>query len=171
MNTILRMVIELSGLTGVFLLVLASTDPRDVLIGLVLSIVALFTFRQFLIETQDHEYHDRAPSLVARVVHFPLFAIMILKDVLIGTWLVLGFTLGWRKIDAPGIITVPIHDCTPTGVSILATAMTLAPGSALVDIDWIGEQMLVHVIDASDPDAVRNAIRHFYDTYQRKVFP
>ena len=171
MSSLLRTVIEIAGLTGVFLLTLASTDPKDAAIGVVLSFLALFTFRSFLKETQDVEYHDRAPSLISRVAHFPLFAIVILKDVLVGTWLVLGYSLGWRKIDASGIIQVPIGDCTPTGVSILAIVTTLAPGSALVDIDWAEGQMLVHVIDASDPDAIRHAIRHFYERYQKGVFP
>lgn len=171
MNTLLRTVIEVAGLTGVFLLTLASTKPEDIAIGVGLSFLALFTFRTFLRETQDNEYHDRAPSLVSRVMHFPLFAIVILKDVLVGTWMVLGYSLGWRKIDASGIIQVPIGDCTPTGVSILAIVTTLAPGSALVDIDWAEGQMLVHVIDASDPDAIRHAIRHFYERYQKGVFP
>lgn len=171
MNSVLRTLIEIAGLTAVFLLTLASTDPKDVAIGVVLSFLALFTFRSFLKETQDHEYHERAPSLISRVAHFPLFAIVILKDVLVGTWLVLGYSLGWRKIDASGIIQVPIGDCTPTGVSILAIVTTLAPGSALVDIDWAEAQMLVHVIDASDPDAIRHAIRHFYERYQKGVFP
>jgi multisubunit Na+/H+ antiporter MnhE subunit len=31
--------------------------------------------------------------------------------------------------------------------------------------------MLVHVIDAHDPDAVRAQIDGFYHRYQRRVFP
>jgi hypothetical protein len=31
--------------------------------------------------------------------------------------------------------------------------------------------MLLHVIDASDPDEVRRRHQVFYDRFQRKVFP
>ena len=31
--------------------------------------------------------------------------------------------------------------------------------------------MLFHVIDASDPDAVRAQLDRFYQRYQRRVFP
>jgi multisubunit Na+/H+ antiporter MnhE subunit len=31
--------------------------------------------------------------------------------------------------------------------------------------------MLVHVIDASDPDQIRADMQALYDRYQRKVFP
>jgi multisubunit Na+/H+ antiporter MnhE subunit len=31
--------------------------------------------------------------------------------------------------------------------------------------------MLFHVIDASDPDAVRDHLDRFYQRYQRRVFP
>jgi multisubunit Na+/H+ antiporter MnhE subunit len=48
---------------------------------------------------------------------------------------------------------------------------TLSPGSVLVDIDWQRRDMLLHVIDASDPDAVRADLERFYDRYQRRVFP
>jgi multisubunit Na+/H+ antiporter MnhE subunit len=52
-----------------------------------------------------------------------------------------------------------------------ALALTLSPGEVLVDIDRSRGVMLVHVIDAHDPDAVRARHDHFYRRYQRGVFP
>ena len=48
---------------------------------------------------------------------------------------------------------------------------SLAPGSIVLDVDWDRNMMLVHVIDASDPDQVRADMQDLYDRYQRKVFP
>jgi multicomponent K+:H+ antiporter subunit E/multicomponent Na+:H+ antiporter subunit E len=41
----------------------------------------------------------------------------------------------------------------------------------LVDVDWVRRDLVVHVIDASDPDGVRQRLQRFYDRYQRRVFP
>jgi multisubunit Na+/H+ antiporter MnhF subunit len=40
---------------------------------------------------------------------------------------------------------------------VTALAASLSPGSVLVDIDWDRRDLLMHVIDASDPDGVRAA--------------
>jgi multisubunit Na+/H+ antiporter MnhE subunit len=41
----------------------------------------------------------------------------------------------------------------------------------LVEVDNERQAMLFHVIDASDPDAVRDHLDRFYQRYQRRVFP
>ena len=41
----------------------------------------------------------------------------------------------------------------------------------LVEVDPARQAMLFHVIDASDPDAVRDQLDRFYQRYQRRVFP
>ena len=51
MNSLLRILLEITGLTAVFLLMLASDSWADALVGVVISFVVLFTFRGFLIET------------------------------------------------------------------------------------------------------------------------
>jgi Na+/H+ ion antiporter subunit len=47
----------------------------------------------------------------------------------------------------------------------------LSPGSMLVEVDPERQAMLFHVIDAHDPDAVRDHLDRFYQRYQRRVFP
>jgi multisubunit Na+/H+ antiporter MnhE subunit len=41
----------------------------------------------------------------------------------------------------------------------------------LVEVDPARQAMLFHVIDASDPDAVRDQLDRFCQRYQRRVFP
>jgi multisubunit Na+/H+ antiporter MnhE subunit len=40
-----------------------------------------------------------------------------------------------------------------------------------IDLDEAAGVMLLHVIDASDPEQVRAAHLRFYERYQRRVFP
>ena len=41
----------------------------------------------------------------------------------------------------------------------------------LVGVDEEKRVMLIHAIDAADPDAVRESQQEFYRRYQRRVFP
>jgi multicomponent Na+:H+ antiporter subunit E len=54
-------------------------------------------------------------------------------------------------------------------VAVSALVTTLSPGAFLVEAD--DEVMLIHLIDASDPDTFRKDCEDLYQRYQRKVFP
>jgi multisubunit Na+/H+ antiporter MnhE subunit len=54
---------------------------------------------------------------------------------------------------------------------VTGLATTLSPGSFLVDVEWDKGLMLFHVLDATDPNAIRAGYQHFYERYQRHVFP
>jgi multicomponent Na+:H+ antiporter subunit E len=99
------------------------------------------------------------------------FVIVVLWEVLVGTWRVALVVLHIKPIAKSGIVSVPIGDRTPIGVAILGLATTLAPGTLLLDIDWRNRVMLIHALDASDPDRFRAAQAQFYDRWQRHVFP
>ena len=75
------------------------------------------------------------------------------------------------QLEHPGIVAVPIGERTKLGVVVTGVTTSLAPGSILLDVDWQRNMMLIHVIDASDPDQVRAHMQELYDGYQRKVWP
>ena len=93
------------------------------------------------------------------------------RDIVLGTWDVLLYTLGFRNFESAGIVRVPILDRTRTGVAVSAWAITVAPGSAFVDVDWESGEMLVHVLEAEDGDVIREIVNGFYEKYQKRVFP
>jgi multisubunit Na+/H+ antiporter MnhE subunit len=100
-----------------------------------------------------------------------VFAAAVAADVAAGTWDVALRVLHLRHLDRPGTVRVPIGARTDRGVAVSALATTLSPGAVLVDVDWERREMLVHVIDASDPAAVCARLERFYDRFQRRVFP
>ena len=59
---------------------------------------------------------------------------------------------------------------TPLGIAVNSLVIALPPGSFMVDVDYEKQVMLIHVLDASDPDAVREGFQEFYRRYQRHVF-
>jgi multisubunit Na+/H+ antiporter MnhE subunit len=153
-------------LTGVYLLSLGSMDPLDAAEGLVLATVLSLGLRGRLERPQG-----AGPSLVGRIAAFPLLVGGLLIDVLRGTWDVALRVLGLRPVECPGIVLVPIGERTELGVAVTGLLAGLSPGSMLVEVDPQRQAMLFHVIDAHDPDTVRDHLDRFYRRYQRRVFP
>jgi multicomponent Na+:H+ antiporter subunit E len=153
-------------LTGVYLLSLGSVDPLDAAEGLVLATALSLGLRGRLERPQG-----AGPSLAARIAAFPLLVGGLLVEVLRGTWDVGLRVLGLRPVECPGIVLVPIGERTEVGVAVTGLLAGLSPGSMLVEVDSHRQAMLFHVIDASDPDAVRDHLDRFYQRYQRRVFP
>jgi multisubunit Na+/H+ antiporter MnhE subunit len=154
-------------LTFVYAMVLASFHPLDLLFGAILSGALLYTFRRFIFD--DGGRPGPLPGLLRRSVAFFPFAGAVAWDVAKGTWEVALITLHLRPLTTPGIVKVPVGERTQTGVVVSSLVTTLSPGAVLIEAN--DEFMLVHVIDAGDPDAVRRTHENFYQRYQRKVFP
>ncbi|MDP8953194.1 MAG: Na+/H+ antiporter subunit E, partial [Actinomycetota bacterium] len=112
---------------------------------------------------------DPLPGLARRCVAFFPFAGAVVQLVVAGTWEVALITLHLRPLARPGIVKVPVGERTPTWAAVTALVMTLSPGAFLVETN--DEFMLMHLIDATDPDAFRSECEDFYQRYQRKVFP
>jgi len=154
-------------LAGVYLLALASVDPVDALIGVALAAGLVWGLGGVLFTGADL----RAGALVRRTVAFVPFAAVILWDITRGTWQVALVVLRVRPLERPGIVAVPIGRRTQTGVAVIALVATLSPGEFLVDVDWERGLIYLHVLDATDPDAVRARHEHFYRRWQEPVFP
>jgi multisubunit Na+/H+ antiporter MnhE subunit len=163
MSVLVRIVL----LCAVYALTLASADPLDLLAGVLLGVVLVATLRERLPRGGGGD----GPSVLGRVTAFPLFVLALLADIARGTWDVALRVVHLRPVDHPGIVRIPIGDRTPLGVAVSALATTLSPGSVFIDVDLEAGVMLLHVIDAGDPDQVRAAHLRFYERYQRRVFP
>ncbi len=153
-------------LTLVYLLVLGSFAPWDIAIGVVISAALILITRKFSFREKPS-----SSNLLSRFLHFWPFVVAEVWSIITGTWEVALVTLHLRPLVSPGIVAVPIGERTPTGVAVSAQCTTLSPGTFLVDVDWEQGVMLIHALDASDPDQVRREHQEFYDKWQRKVFP
>ncbi len=154
-------------LVAVYALTLASVHPWDLAIGALIALATLWTFRGFLFDEQALP----ATRLLRRLVAFWPFAAALVWEIVRGTWFVATVVLHFRPLSHPGIVAVPIAERSPLGVAVSGLATTLSPGAFLVDVDWERRVMLIHVLDASDPDEVRADHQRFYRRWQRHVFP
>jgi len=163
---VIRALVAGGGLVAVYLLALASLEPWDVAIGAVLAASVLVVFRRFLRHTaQPAEFPLR------RVLAFFPFALVVLRDIVVGTWQVARIVLHLQPLERPGIVAIPIGERSHRGVIVTAFVATLSPGEYLVDVDTARGVILLHVLDARDPDEVRARLAAFYERWQRPVFP
>lgn len=163
----MRYVLAAPGLTAVYALTLASLRPLDLAMGLLVSAALLAVTRRFVFAARP----EPVPGVARRIAALPRFFAGVVAEVTHGTIEVALVVLGRRTLDCPGIVAVPIEERTPVGVAVSALAYTLSPGDVLIDVDEEEHVMLVHVLDASDPDAVRMRHRDFYERWQRRAFP
>lgn len=154
-------------LTLVYALALASFDPLDLLLGALLAAGLLTALRGILFGGRP----AAIAGLGRRALAAPRLAWAVARDITIGTWQVALVTLGVRPLVRPGIVAVPFGDRSPNGAIVTGFVATLAPGEFLVEIDWSSERLLLHVLDARDPDAVRARFADFYRRYQRTFAP
>lgn len=150
------------GLTLVYALALASFAWQDLLLGALLSIGFVWIYRRTLFPGSLPE----GAYVLHIIVFAPKFLGMLVWDILRGTWQVTTFVIGLKKLDHPGILKIPLGNHSRAGTGIVSLFITLSPGSFLVDIDWEEQVMLVHVIDASDPDTMREDVEKYYRLWE-----
>jgi len=151
-------------LAAIYLGVLASTDPLDLLTGLALAVLVLTA------AGQRPRGGPPATELARRLLAFVPYVLRVLADAAAGTWDVALIVLGLRPDRTAGIVELPVGERSPAGIVAFTVATTLTPGELLVDIDHERGVILLHVIDADDPDGVRSRHERGWER-QRRVFP
>ncbi len=75
-----------------------------------------------------------------------------------------------RKAPPGALIRVRFAPMSEQGAALLGAMVSLTPGTTTVDIDMEHRTLLLHVLDASDPDAVVDAIRRDFEPGLRALF-
>lgn len=70
----------------------------------------------------------------------------------------------------PAWVVVPLDLVQPEAISILAGTITLTPGTVSADLSDEGHSLLVHALDAADPNAVRDEIKQRYERRLKEIF-
>lgn len=147
---------------AVFGLVLTDFSWQNMLFGSVIVGGLMYLFRKQIL---PRPLPPTGLSLHI-LIYSPVLFWYLFVDILKGTFQVVTITLGLRPLRKPGIVKIPIGNHSPYGVGPVGFFVTLSPGSFLVAIDWEDRDMLVHVLDASDPDAVRKDAEKYYRLWE-----
>jgi multisubunit Na+/H+ antiporter MnhE subunit len=86
-----------------------------------------------------------------------------------GSWRVARFCLG--SAGTPGLVEVPRGGRSDAGVALWGVLTGEAPDEVPVDVDTERDVLIVHLVDASDPEGVRERHRRVHERSQGKVVP
>jgi multicomponent K+:H+ antiporter subunit E len=95
---------------------------------------------------------------------------VLLWDVLVANVRVAALVLGPRARLRPAFFLVPLDVESPTAVALLAAAISLTPGTVSADYDPRAHALLVHALDAADPEAEVARIKARYERPLREAF-
>jgi multicomponent K+:H+ antiporter subunit E len=70
----------------------------------------------------------------------------------------------------PAFIEVPLDLTSELAISLLANTICLTPGTVSARLSPDQRTLLVHALDAPDPDAVRDLIKTRYEAPLKEVF-
>jgi multicomponent K+:H+ antiporter subunit E len=148
-------------ITLVWLLLQQTTSPGMAVFGLILgTIIPVSTARWW-------------PDRPKRIRLGPL-----LRYVLLVIWdiAVANVQVAWIVLTRPNAqirsvwVVVPLDLKTPEAITMLAGTITLTPGTVSADLSDEGRSLLVHALDAGDPDAVRDDIKNRYERRVKEIF-
>ncbi len=154
-----------AALAAIYLLVLTSVAPGDLLVGGVLGLTVAYLLRP------RHARGRARPPVEPAHVRVVAAAGMLADtaaEMVRGSWRVVRFCLGAPA--NPGIVEIPRDDRSPINVALWGVLTGEAPDEVPVKVDEARGVLLLHLVDAADPDAVRT--RHARSSVrQRKVVP
>ncbi|MFK7751349.1 MAG: Na+/H+ antiporter subunit E [Sedimentitalea sp.] len=75
-----------------------------------------------------------------------------------------------RATLKPAWVCVPLDLRTPEAITVLAGTITMTPGTVTSDLSCEGHNLLVHCLDAPDPEAVRDEIKQRYERRLKEIF-
>jgi multicomponent Na+:H+ antiporter subunit E len=144
-----------AGLAAIYLLVLTSVDPLDVLAGVLLGLTVAVALRPREASSADRALSGGPLRLAGALASTGL-------EMARGSWRVVRFCLRPQS-TAPGFVEVPRGERTRADLALWGLLTGEAPDEVPVEIDEERGVLLVHLVDASDPEAVRRRHRAAYE--------
>lgn len=148
-------------LTIVWVLMVNSFTLNSLLFGLFLGIVVPSMTRRF--------WPDR-PKLSSWSAAFE-YLFIVLYDIVVANFVVALIVLFKPNAKRhPAWVTIPLDLRTPEAITALAGTITLTPGTVSADLSCEGHFLLVHCLDAPDPDTIRDEIKSRYERRLKEIF-
>ncbi|MBJ3763237.1 Na+/H+ antiporter subunit E [Maribius pontilimi] len=108
---------------------------------------------------------------IPRPLRLVSYILVVLWDILVANVQVAMIVLFKPNADMKSNwVTIPLDLKSPEAISILAGTITLTPGTVSADLSDDGVALLVHALDAPDPEATGNQIKDRYERRLKEIF-
>lgn len=98
------------------------------------------------------------------------FACVVLADIVVANLRVTRAVLGPVARLRPGFARVPLAVRSDTGIMLLASTVSLTPGTLSADLSGDRRELLVHYLDEPDPDGMIELIKSRYERPLLEIF-
>ena len=148
-------------LTIVWVLLANKPSLNSLVFGLLLGVIIPFI-------TQPY-WPDRP-----KLRNWPMvieYMLVVLWDIVIANITVARIILFKRDADRQSsFVSIPLELRTPEAITVLAGTITMTPGTVSCDLSAQGHNLLVHCLDAPNPEDVRDEIKHRYERRLKEIF-
>lgn len=130
------------------------------LLGIVLAVVIpLYTLR-----ARDYR----------TTLHHPLLAVqyffILLGDIIVSNFNIAAIILRPRKNIKPALIEFPLEISGTVPITILASTISLTPGTISAELGRDGRSILIHALNVDDPQATIQQIKLRYERRLKEIF-
>ncbi|KIC43503.1 cation:proton antiporter [Ruegeria sp. ANG-R] len=148
-------------LTLVWMLLANSPSLNSLVFGLLLGIIIPFITQPYW---PDRPKLRNWPMVVE-------YMLVVLWDIVMANITVARIILFKRDADRrPAFVSVPLELRTPEAITVLAGTITMTPGTVSCDLSAQGHNLLVHCLDAPNPEEVRDEIKRRYERRLKEIF-
>jgi multicomponent Na+:H+ antiporter subunit E len=150
-----------AALLAVYLLVLTSIAPGDILVGGVLAIAVV------LLVSPSARRGAPAVGWWRWLIALAGTLLGTARDIVLGTFRTVHFVL--RGTERHGFVEIPRGDRSRREVALWGLLTGEAPDEYPVDVDDARDVLVVHVLDARNPAAIRERHARAHERWHRRV--
>jgi multicomponent K+:H+ antiporter subunit E len=104
----------------------------------------------------------------------PLLAVsyvfIVLKDIVSANFTVALLVLGPLKKLTPGFVAIPLDIESELGITLLASTVSLTPGTVSAEISEDHKWLYVHALHLEDTEALIKEVKSRYETPLKEIF-
>lgn len=130
--------------------------------------IAIGIVLAWLIPQITHGFWPERPSSV-KVWLVPAYTLRVLKDIVVASCSVAWLILSPRS-PRPTFVCYPLQLQHPQAIFILASTISLTPGTVSADISEDRQSLLIHALDAGGDQEVIDAIYNSYEKPLMEMF-
>jgi len=143
-----------------WLVIVPRVTVGHVLLAIALAVaIPLYTRR-----LMDQPVRLHRPGAVVRL------AFVVLWDIVVANLNVARLVLGPIARLRPRFVVVPLDVTHPNAVALLASIVTMTPGTVSCDVRAEERRILVHALDVDDPDRMVRQIKSRYERPLKEIF-
>jgi len=143
-----------------WLLLVAQISVAHVILALFLAVAIPLICKSFLVGLP----RLRNPLAAIRLV------LLVTYDIVLANIAVAKLILGRPERLTPIFVQVPLELTQPMSISLLASIITMTPGTVSADLSEGNAMLLVHALSCDDPDALIAEIKQRYEKPLIEIF-